>query len=271
MSSTDNPYRPPTAAVSDIPGTGGTTLFSAPGVTVDAGRGASWISEGWTLFKANPGMWILAMLVFFGIQMVLNFVPMIGGIAVMLIGPILMVGILAFADGMARGEAADLGLLFVGFKEKTGSLVAVAAIYFVLFLAVMVLMGITAFFMVGGAAAISATHPDQFLQHLLGGAGAMGLLILFLLFFGVLILLMAAYWFAPGLVFYAGLGAGEAMKESFRSCLRNWLPFLVFGVLSFLVVIGGMMMLVVGVFLVSMPVLMATYYTSFRDIFGRKA
>ncbi|HET8732008.1 MAG TPA: BPSS1780 family membrane protein, partial [Moraxellaceae bacterium] len=235
------------------------------------GRGAAWIGEAWTLFKANPGMWILAMLVFVGVQMVLNFVPLIGGIAVMLIGPILMVGILAFADGIARGEGADLGLLFIGFREKTGSLVAVAAIYFVLFLGLMVVLGVVAFILMGGAAALSAMNPDQFVSHLLGGAGAMGLLILLLVFFALLILLLAAYWFAPGLVFYAGLSAGDAMKESFFTCLRNWLPFLVFGVLSFLVLFGGLLLVFIGVLLVSAPILMATYYTSFRDIFGRKA
>ena len=41
-------------------------------------------------------------------------------------------------------------------------------------------------------------------------------------------------WFAPALVALRGATAVEAMKLSFFSCLRNWVPFLVYG----LIVIG---------------------------------
>lgn len=270
MSSTDNPYRAPSSPVADVRPPAGDPDFGTPGATVDAGRGAAWISEAWTLYKAAPVMWVVALLIMVGLQMVLSMVPIIGSIASALLGPVFMVGVLAFAHGIARGGEPDLGQLFAGFKEKTGSLVAVAALYLLLFVGLVVVLAIGAFFMLGGAALVAATDPDQIMSQLLGGAGLLGLLLFLLVFMAAGVLIVAAYWFAPGLVFYAGMGVGDAMKESFRACMRNWLPFLVFGLLGMLVILGGLLAFVIGLFLVSLPVLSAAYYTCFRDIFGQR-
>ena len=39
-------------------------------------------------------------------------------------------------------------------------------------------------------------------------------------------------WFAPALVALRGVSAIDAMKLSFVSCLRNWLPFLLYGLVD---------------------------------------
>ena len=39
-------------------------------------------------------------------------------------------------------------------------------------------------------------------------------------------------WFAPALVALRGATAVDAMKASFMSCLRNWVPFLVYGLIA---------------------------------------
>jgi hypothetical protein len=39
-------------------------------------------------------------------------------------------------------------------------------------------------------------------------------------------------WFAPALVALRGATAVAAMKASFLSCLRNWVPFLVYGLIA---------------------------------------
>lgn len=277
MTSPDNPYRPPSATVADIPLPTPGAAFGLPGATVDAGRGVSWISEGWTLFTAAPVMWIVALLIMVGLSFVLGLVPILGTIVSILIGPFFMAGSLAFAHGIARGEEPDLGALFVGLREKTGSLVAIAVLYLLLFVGLFIVFAIASFFilggaaMLGGAADMSSMEFPRAMNAMMAGAGVMGVLLLILVFVGLMVLVLAAYWFAPGLVLYTDLSATAAMKESFRACLRNWLPFLVYGLLSILVLLGGMVVLFIGVFLISMPVLMASYYTSFRDIYGQKA
>lgn len=271
MSSTDNPYRPPSAVVADIRDPAAGQVFSTPGATVDAGRGAGWIGEGWALFKAAPALWIVAMLILFGLQFALGLIPILGNVAAIFLGPLFMAGVLAFGYGVARDGQADLGALFVGFREKTGTLVMVGVLYFLLFLGLIVVFLGAAFFLVGGAAVFAAGAPEQVMNSIMAGGGLMAILLLVLAFFAFGMLVAAAYWFAPGLVLYTDLGAWAAMKESFSACLRNWLPFLVYGILAFLVLLGGMVILFVGMFLLSLPVLMASYYASFRDIFGQKA
>lgn len=271
MSSTDNPYRPPSATVADLPPTAGDALFAAPGARVEAGRGVAWISEGWALFKAAPLMWIVALLLFFGIQALLGVIPLLGNILSVLAGPFFMAGLLAFSHGIARGEEADLGQLFIGLKQKTVPLLTVAALYFLVVIGLVVFFVVGMLVLMGGAALSLSASPEAMMQTVMAGMGAMGFLLLFLVLLALLMLAAAAYWFAPGLVLYTDLSATAAMKESFRVCFSNWLPFLVFGVLGLLVSLGGMLLLVIGFFLLSLPVLMAAYYASFRDLFGRQA
>lgn len=271
MSSTDNPYRPPSAVVADVRDPAAAQVFATPGATVDAGRGAGWIGEGWALFKAAPALWIVAMLILFGLQFALGLIPVLGNLAAVLLGPLFMAGVLAFGHGVARDGQADLGALFIGFREKTGALVMVGVLYFLLILGLIVVFAGAAFFLMGGAAVFAAGAPEQVMSAIMAGGGVMAILLLVLVFFAFGILVAAAYWFAPGLVLYTDLGAWPAMKESFSACMRNWLPFLVYGILAFVVLLGGMVILFVGMFLLSLPILMASYYASFRDIFAQKA
>ena len=268
-SSSVNPYRPPSATVADVREPGAATQFGVPAAKVAASRGANWIGEGWTLFKVAPWMWIVALLILAGIQIVLGLIPFLGDIVSILIGPIFMVGILTFAHGIAQGAEADVGKLFVGFKEKPGTLIAVAALYIVMIVAVIAVGAIVTLPLLGGVNLLNAASPEQAMQALMEGVGGAGMPIAVLAIFALTLPVVAAYWFAPGLVFYADMGAVAAMKQSFSACLRNWLPFLVYGILALLVVLLGAMALVIGLF-VALPVLMASYYAMFRDLFGQK-
>lgn len=263
-----NPYRPPTATVTDVREPGADLLFRTPGAQVDAGRGASWVGEGWALFKLAPLMWIVAMLILFAISFVIGLVPLLGNLASVLLGPVFVVGVLAFAHGLASGEEPDVGKLFIGFKEKLGALVGVGALYLAMLIVVFVIAGVLAFAVIGSSA-FSSSDPEQVLSSLMAGSAGLGLLLIVLVFLALLVLVAAAYWYAPGLVFYTELGAVDAFKESFAATFRNWLPLLVYGIVGLLVMLLGALALGIGLF-VAFPVLMASYYAGFRDVFGQK-
>lgn len=263
-----NPYRPPVSTVKDIPLAGQDGSFGVPARTVDAGRGSGWIGEGWALFKKAPVMWIVAFIVLVGVQFVLGLLPLLGSLLSVLAGPFFMVGTLAFTKGIAEDGQADIGQLFVGFKEKQGALVGVALLYFLAIIAILVVC-VGAGFALIGTAAFSSGNPEQAMGALMSGSSGLGILLLALIAFALILLVAAAYWFAPGLVFYADLGAVEAFKQSFSGVLRNWLPFLVYGIVSLLVVIAGTVAVLLGL-LVALPVLMASYYACFRDLYGQQ-
>ncbi|MGH8506422.1 MAG: BPSS1780 family membrane protein [Stenotrophobium sp.] len=243
--------------------------FAVPALQAPPGRGAAWIGEGWTLFKAAPGHWILVLLIWIGIQCALSVVPLFGSLAGLLLGPAFSVGLLAFAHGMANGEAADIGKFFAGFKDKFAPLLVLALIYFGLMCAVILAGVILAIVMLGGSSFLHTANPELAIRAALTGADALTFVLVFLLVFAALLLVNTAYWFAPGLVFFAGQHAGAAMKQSFAACLRNWLPLLVFSLIGLLLGILGAIPLGLGL-LVVVPVLVAGNYFSFRDFFGRQ-
>lgn len=268
MQDASNPYRAPGAAVTDV-AEAGSTGFAAPGRRVEAGRGTAWIGEGWGFFKSAPLLWIVLLILFFAINLLVQMVPVLGSIASILIGPSLLVGVYAFAHGLAAGEGGDINRFFDGFRRELGSLVMVGLLYLALVIGIFLVSGLALFMVVGGGLIGSlASEPEQAMAALLQGATGAGILIVVLLFFGLLVLTLAAYWFAPALVFFAGMGPVAAMQASFGACLRNWLPFLVYGVVATLLLIAGALPLMLG-WLVVLPLLFASNYAMFRDIFGQ--
>lgn len=259
MSLSPNPGSAPAAA--------GPTSFRAPAAQVEAGRGWAWIVEGWGLFKQAPLLWMAVFLILFALQFLLGLVPFVGTLASLLVGPLFMVGILAFAQG-ARDGKADLAQLFVAFREKTGPLLLVALLY-ALAIVVVVVIAVVAIVVLGASSmAAAGVDTEQLLRHLVAGGSGLLLSVMILMAVAAIFLIAAAYWFAPGLVFYADMGAAAAMKASLAACLRNWLPFLLYGIVSMLVLLGGTLVLLIGL-LVAVPVLMASYYPCFRDLFGQ--
>jgi len=98
------------------------------------------------------------------------------------------------------------------------------------------------------------------------GISVAAMLIALLLVAGLSMPLYMATWFAPALIVLRDLSVGAALKASFFACLRNWLPFLVYGLV--LMVLGVVAAIPAGLgYLVLIPVLTASVYTAYLDIF----
>jgi uncharacterized membrane protein len=256
-----NPYAAPKAAVADEPVAQGE--YVPGGQKVPAAQGWSWIADGWTLFKAAPGLWIGMILVLIVIMVALALLPFIGPIAQTLLTPVFMGGIALGCRAIDDGRGLEFNHLFAGFKERFGTLISVGALYLAGFVVIMVVVmliagaGVVALMMGGGE------QPD------LAQTGAvMGLLLGALIAVALSIPLVMAIWFAAPLVMFQGLGAIEAMKASFTGCLRNIVPFLVYGIIGFVLAVLATIPLGLG-WLVLAPVLAASVYTGYRNIYLR--
>ena len=75
-----------------------------------------------------------------------------------------------------------------------------------------------------------------------------------------------AVWFAPALVVLRGLEPWAAMKVSFCGCLRNVMPFLVYGLIGIVLAVVATIPFALG-WLVLGPLTIASIYTSYCDIF----
>jgi uncharacterized membrane protein len=98
-------------------------------------------------------------------------------------------------------------------------------------------------------------------------AGALtGFLLASLVMMALMIPVLMAVWFAAPLVVFHERGAVDALKESFAGCLKNIVPFLVYGVIFFVHAIVASIPLALG-WLVLGPMAAASIYTAYRDIY----
>jgi len=164
-------------------------------------------------------------------------------------------------EAVRRGGRLEVGHLFAGFQRHLGKLVAVGAISLglgVLVAIVMVaILGVSfAGVFLGGA----EPTPEQF-----AGMG-MTILLAVLIALAISIPVYMLVWFAAPLIVLADLDVGAALKSSFAACLKNIVPFLVWGLMTLLLGILAMIPIMLGWLLLG-PVLMVSVYTSYRDIF----
>jgi uncharacterized membrane protein len=253
-----NPYQPPSAGVEDPQLDAGDDQFLGQPRVREAGAGVVWIQDAWKLFTANPGMWIVFVILLFGISLALQFIPLIGGLAQALIMPVLSGGIMLGCDSLRRGGPLEFDHLFAAFKTHATPLIIVGALYLaasfvVILIAIVPFVGAVGFGIFMGQGEPS---PGQ-----LGGF-MIGILFAMLLFVPVI----AAYWFAVPLVTLNNIAPIEAMKMSFFGCIKNWLAFLIYGLIGLVIAIVATLPLALG-WLIAAPVFMASLYTGYRDIY----
>ena len=254
---TTNPYAAPKAAVADE-----TVILNADfvpdGQSRPFGHGWTWIAQGWELFKRQPGMWIGIVLLFLVIMIGASLIPFIGGLLLTLFGPVFAAGFVLGCKALDSGAELELGHLFAGFRERTGTLVGVGALYLaaslVIMLVVGLIMGVGMFTMMGGG------DPQEM------AAMGMTMVLAMLVMFALLLPVIMAIWFAAPLVVFHEHGALEAMKGSFAGCLKNILPFLWYSVVFTVLAVIATLPLMLG-WLALGPVLAASIYTAYRDIY----
>jgi uncharacterized membrane protein len=254
-----NPYAAPKAPLSDETVALPNTLIPG-GRKVPAEHGWTWIADAWRLFMRAPGMWIAISLTSLVIFFVLALIPFLGGIALTLLMPVLGGGVMLGCRALDEGKDLEFQHLFAGFRSAAGSLIAIGAIYLagtiVIMVIAMVLTGASLFAVVAGGAQNPAAIAAAFTTMALAALIALALAIP----------LVMAIWFAPPLVVLNGLGAVDAMKQSFTGCLKNIVPFLLYGVVLFVAAFIASLPLLLG-WLVLGPVVAASIYTGYKDIY----
>jgi hypothetical protein len=255
MNMDSNPFKAPDARVADAGVAGGE--FLPEGQTVAAGSGVTWISQGWAMFRQAPGAWIGVAVVFMVMIIVLSVIPLVNFVVNLLI-PVFIGGIMLGCKAQEDGDQVRVGHLFAGFSNHFGNLILVGLIY----LAGMIAIIAVAALMGGGIGFGSAMMG--------GGRPSMAAFLLPML---VVLLLMVplamAVWYAPALVVFHQVSPFEAMKTSFFVCLKNFVPFLVYGLLMLVLGILACIPLLLG-WLVLAPVMYTSIYASYKDMFIRQ-
>jgi uncharacterized membrane protein len=263
--SNDNPYAAPQSEVAVVDAAATGTLRDSPRSN-PAGRGWGWLADAFSLFKASPLIWIVN-IILFGVTMVLlSIIPWVGGLAQMLLSPLFTGGLMFGARQQDRGEPLEVADLFAGFQRRAGGLALLGLMSMVG--SVLIMLGAAAISGVGFATLmafsggnIDALTPEQ-IQTMLP---------VLLLAVAVMLLMMAPLmmmlWFSPALlVLHHEVSVFAAMKMSFVGCLKNVLPFLVYGIVGALFSVLATIPLGLG-WLVLLPMIVASIYVGYKDIF----
>ena len=216
---------------------------------VAAGAGATWWAEGWRTFTSQIGTWIGIVIVYVVISLLLSRVSYIGGVAQWLLTPVFVGGIMLGCNALDHGERLRLSHLFDGFKGAHFTSLLIVGVFNILLTAVAVVVAIIV--IAAGVGLASVMNFDQLTDDPWKMLGEFGLvaLVLMLLALTVVAVIAMANWFAPALIVLRDARPFEAMLLSFRASLRNWVPFLVYGVIGIgiMVVVGCVFVVLAGV------------------------
>jgi len=227
------------------------------------GHGWQWISQGFWHFRQNPLAWILAIVAWIILSVIASLIPFVGALASMLFTPVIIAGFMVGAHEQQQGGDFEFAHLFAGFSRGTAQLVIVGGLYLVGMIVVLVI----AMFMGGGMMAMlgmagMAGGEADMSAAMFSGSIVLTLLVMML----VMIPMMMAYWFAPALIALEDMTAISAMKLSFMGCIKNILPFLLYGIVATILMFIAAIPVGLGL-LVAAPMMTASMYTAYRDIY----
>jgi len=246
---------------------------------VAALRGARWLAEGWRLFRVSPPMWIVLVFAYWLLMSAVSIVPLVGVAAATVLIPAFSVGFMSASRSCEHGQAPGLAQLFAGLRENLATQLRLGGVYLACLAA---LLAASAFADHGALAhwMIAGQRPSD--QMLRSSGFALALTSAAALYLPV----MMMFWFAPVLAAWHGLSATKALFFSFFAALINWRAFLVYAAVAALItmvipfVLLGVLSLALGaqpvplaalVFLllvVLLPILLASFYASYRDVFA---
>ena len=235
------------------------------------------MAAGWQLYRLSPGMWTLLVFTWWILIAVFNQIPYVGPIGTTVALPAFMMGFMAMCEELQHGRPLRPALLFVGFRSRLPSLIALGIFYVV---AILIVLWVSSWFDQGALLdwMMWAKAPPEI--SLRDGSLYQALLIATALSVPV----FAAFWFAPILAAWDGMSAGKSLFYSFFACLRNWRAFLLYGVVvafyglafSVLVTVASIASgfhpaavrgFMLAATLILMPALFASFYVAYRDIF----
>ena len=230
--------------------------------TAETGRGAAWLIEGFEYFRRSAGPWIGVLIIMLVITIASGIIPF-AGLVIQLLTPVFIGGLILGCRQIGEGGELKINHLFAGFNQYTGNLVLLGVIYSIGVVFIIILMVLALFIIVGGLEFISSIMEGNtagLAEHLLS--------LLLVLLIGLLFYLplLMAFWFAPALIVLDDQGPMESMKISFMGCLKNIIPFLIYGVVGLVLSILASIPFGLGWFIL-MPMIIASIYLAYLDIF----
>ncbi|MGO1400229.1 MAG: BPSS1780 family membrane protein [Psychrobacter sp.] len=219
----------------------------------ETGAGLSWLLKAFELFRDQPLLWLAIGVVYLIIFAIGSSIPFINFIFPFL-SFVFIGGIIKGCADQSAGKELRFDHLFSAFNTHIKPLIILSILYAVVLIVAMIPIAL----IFGGMAMFAVYQSDSFALI----SVVVGISLAFILVTPILMII----WFAPALIVLHDVEPMQAMKMSFRGCVKNLLPFLVFGLMApILMLLGTLFTLGLGL-IVLLPIGMITYYTSYRDV-----
>jgi hypothetical protein len=229
---------------------------------VPASHGATWIATSWRLFAAAPMAWIGLCAGWMAITFALLIVPFIGGVVANFLQPVFFASFAIAAYRQSAGERIMMNDLFAGFRRNLKALVNLGAILLmieIVIFAAMAVMGLPLL-------ASESGEPDiNFGQVADALAGKEWIL---LIGTTLLIAVKGAFWFAPQLIAFHGMGTAQAMRWSVYAAVSNIGALVVYGLCMLAMFLAAMAPWpwVIALAIV-VPLAVISTYAGYREVF----
>ena len=257
----DNPYAPPKTNVADVPEAVAAGGFLREGRGVRSGHGWRWIGDAWALTNGQRLVFIGVLLVLTIVSVAVSFIPLIGSLAGAFLSPFLGAGFALGCDVVRRGGQIEVAHLFGGFERHTGKLLLVGVVAVGMYMLIGIVVGLVLVATVGREFFVDPPTTFEQLYEL-----RLPLLLAALVGLALLLPVAMALLYVPNLVMLNDAEVFPAIKASFVACLKNMLPFLVWGLVALGMLLVASPLILIGP-LLAWFLLKVSLYVSYRDIF----
>ncbi len=262
---------------------------------VPASHGWHWLKSATALFLGEPWKWMGMAVVAFFLQTIVSILPFFGSIISSLLAMVFGGGLMLAANNQSEGKPFEFNYVFKGFHHNRNQLIMVGVIYLGGFIAIAMIIGLIMLFSLGASFfTMMGNSGDPEFAMQLAAANIPIFVVAMLLGMALSIPLVMGVWFATPLVAIHNIEAWTAFKMSIRGCIRNWLAFLIYGLvmtgfgLLLMIVMGGTSGLLatsgpsntfsflaflplLGMLLLILPLMVISglsVFTSFKDIYS---
>jgi hypothetical protein len=241
-----------------------------------ARHGVLWLLAGFALFRRHPPLMTALTFGYLLAVIVVNLIPKIGPFILPLLLPTLTVLLANGCRAIERGQSFDNTTLFVGISAQRVGLLRLGGLH---------LVG-SSLLVLGGAAFGSPINISDGIDPAEATALMTDIAVILLLASPLLM----AFWFAPLLTAWDGVGAGKSLFFSFVASWRNWRAFTMYGLTMILVgaLLPGVILVIAGLLseqllailsialrmlliFVLAPTMVGSIYLSYRYVFEAPA
>lgn len=237
-----------------------------------ARHGILWLLAGFSLFRRNPPLVTAITFGYLLTVIVVNLIPKIGPFLLPLLLPTLTVMLANGCRAIERGQPFTSETLTAGISAQRVGLIRLGGLH---------LVG-SSLLVLGGFALGEPINISDGIDPAEAMELASDLAMILLLASPLLM----AFWFAPLLTAWDGVGAGKSLFFSFIASWRNWRAFAMYGLVLILVgaLLPGLILVIAGLIsealltilsialrmlliFVLAPTMVASVYLSYRDVF----